>query len=274
MKKTISFTKMVGAGNDFLMIDAIKGVNYKKLATAMCSRNQGVGADGLLILEKSSKANHRMRIINSDGSEAEMCGNGARCMAAYIAQKKSSTKKQFTLETLAGIISAEILKDKIRVHLSDPKNCQVNIPLEINGQKITVSYIDTGVPHTVVYVDHLKNIDVNSIGQTIRWHEQFAPRGTNVNFAEQINANMVEVRTFERGVEAETKACGTGSVATAIVTYLKANPDIKIQKKASMNVLTASTEVLNVTFDFQDDFITNVWLTGGAKFIAKGEYYV
>ena len=265
---------MVGAGNDFIVIDAAKGLNYKKLAGAVCSRTSGIGADGLLILEQSKKADHRMRIINSDGSEAEMCGNGARCMAAYIAQKKPHAKSKFTMETLAGVVSAEILKNKIRVRLSDPKDYQANIPLEINANKITVGYIDTGVPHTIVYVDHLKEMNVAAIGRVIRWHPQFAPRGTNVNFVEQIHENLVEVRTFERGVEGETRACGTGSVAAAIVTYLKANPEIKIQRHASMNVLTASGEILNVMFDFQDDFITNVWLLGSAKFIAKGDYYV
>lgn len=272
--KTVSFVKMVGAGNDFIVIDAAPGINYKKFAVGICSRTNGVGADGILVFDKSKKADFRMRIFNADGSEAEMCGNGARCLAGYIARYKSRSRKKFSMETLAGVVYAEMLKDKVRVHLSDPKDYQPVVALEVKERKLTVGYIDTGVPHAVIYVDHLKGIDVNQIAPDVRWHKQFSPRGTNVNFVEQINESLAEVRTFERGVEAETRACGTGSVAAAIITYLKANPDIKIKRAASMNVLTASGETLNVTFDFQDDFITNVWLTGSAKFIAKGEYYV
>jgi diaminopimelate epimerase len=146
--------------------------------------------------------------------------------------------------------------------------------LNINGRDIHVEYIDTGVPHTIVYVDALASIDVSGLGSALRYHKRFQPRGTNVNFVEQLNETLVSVRTYERGVEDETKACGTGSVATALVTYLKLNPDIKNKRKASMNVKTKSGEILKVVFDLRNGTITNVWLKGSAKFIAKGEYYV
>jgi len=272
--KTIPFTKMVGTGNDFIVIDNRTDINLKKLAVSMCSRTTGIGADGLLILDKSKKTDYKMRIINSDGSEAEMCGNGARCMAAYIVQTKSTKKKEFGMETLAGLVSAKVNGDTIQIHLSDPRRYQADIPLTVNDQHIKVSYIDTGVPHTIVYVDGLKNIDIETIGKTIRWHKHFAPRGTNVDFAEQIKNDLVEVRTFERGVEGETRACGTGSVAAAIVTYLNVNPHIITKKNAVMNVLTASKEILKVTFDLHNSQVTNVRLTGSATFIARGEYYV
>ena len=212
---------MTGAGNDFIVIEARKGLNYKKLAVKMCDRTNGIGADGLLILDKSKKADYRMRIVNADSSEAEMCGNGARCMASYIARHKTNKHKLFSMETMAGIILGEARGELANVRLSDPKNYKPEIPLTINKQKIHVHFIDTGVPHTIVYVDGLKNINVSGIGKVIRFHKKFTPRGTNVNFVEQLKGDLVAVRTYERGVEDETKACGTGSVAAAIISYLK-----------------------------------------------------
>jgi len=271
--KRIKFTKMAGAGNDFIVIDSIKGVNLRKLAVDMCSRTDGIGADGLLVYDKSRKTDYKMQIINADGSVAEMCGNGARCMAAYISKLKTPRRKQFGMETLAGIIGAVVNKNNVQVQLSNPARYCPDIALSLNGRKIKVSYIDTGVPHTIVYVDNLSKINVELIGRQVRTHKKFLPRGANVDFVEQINKNLVEVRTYERGVESETRACGTGSVAAAIVTFLKSNPKIKSKKNAFINVLTKSGEILKVTFDINNGKISNVWLKGSAKFIAKGEYY-
>ena len=275
-KKSIHFTKMAGAGNDFLVIEAQNGSDYKKLALKACDRTNGVGADGILILDKSKKADYRMRIINADGSEAEMCGNGARCIAAYITQNKKPSKKLFSIETLAGTILGEAKGEMAHVRLSDPTSYRPSIPLTLSGRDIHVHYIDTGVPHTIVYVKGLKNIDVNAIGPQIRYHKNFSPRGTNANFVEQIKDDLVAVRTYERGVESETRACGTGSVAAGLVSYLQIHPEVlkKDVKKARMNVLTASGETLEVTFDCINGKITNVWLKGSAKFIAEGNYFV
>lgn len=272
--KSISFTKMTGAGNDFIVIEAKKGLNYKKLAVKMCERTNGIGADGLLILDKSKKADYKMRIINADNSEAEMCGNGARCIAAYIARHKTHKKKLFSIETMAGIIIGEAKGELANVRLSNPKNYKPEIPLTINNQKIHVHYIDTGVPHTIVYVDGLKNINVSGIGRVIRFHEKFAPRGTNVNFVEQFKSDLVAVRTYERGVEDETKACGTGSVAAAIISYLKSHPKLSNKKNALMYVLTVSGKILRITFNICNNNISDVWLLGSAKFIAEGKYYL
>ncbi|MBI5415616.1 MAG: diaminopimelate epimerase [Candidatus Omnitrophica bacterium] len=272
--KKINFTKMAGAGNDFIVIDAAPGLNYKKLAGKACDRTKGIGADGLLVLDKSRKADYRMRIINSDGSEAEMCGNGARCIAAYIVRNKKPRKKLFTIETLAGIISAMATGEVARVQLSAPDGYQADITLTVNGRAMRVSYIDTGVPHVVVFVDGLEGIDVAGIGRVVRYHDRFQPRGTNVDFVEQVREDLVSVRTYERGVEDETKACGTGSVAAAVVACLKANPDARDKKAARMNVRTASGEVLEVSFDINGGEAANVWLKGSANFIARGEYYV
>lgn len=274
--KKINFIKMAGAGNDFIMIDAKKGLNYKKLARTMCDRTNGIGADGLIVLEKPKKNgfDYKMRIINADGSEAEMCGNGVRCLSSYIVKEKKPKKKQFAIETIAGEILGQAKGEVANVRLSDPADYQEQVPIKVGNMEIHVSSIDTGVPHTVVFVDGLEGINVEKIGGIIRYHSRFKPRGTNVNFAEQVNANLVNARTYERGVEGETKACGTGSVAVAIVTYLRAHPQVKDQKGAKMSVRTASGEVLEVTFDIKDRQVSNVWLKGSAKFIAKGEYYV
>ena len=271
--KIIPFTKMVGAGNDFIIVENFPAnIDLKKFAIQICARQTGIGADGVLILESSKKADYKMRVINSDGSEAEMCGNGARCMAAYIVRHRKETKKQFSLETLAGILLAEARDEVAKIRLSDPKDYQKEICLDINGRRLNVSYMDSGVPHTIVFVDGLKKIDVQTLGETIRHHEHFKPRGTNVNFVEQLDSDLVELRTYERGVEAETLACGTGAVASALIAYCHSNFEIKNKKGVFMKVKTKSGEILGVSFDLSDGKIFNVWLKGSAKFIAQGEY--
>lgn len=272
--KKIAFTKMAGAGNDFLVVNPPKGTSLKALAQKACDRTNGVGADGLLILDKSKTADYRMRIINADGSEAEMCGNGARCMAAYIARYNKPRKKRFSMETLAGEVLGEADGEEAVVRLSDPIDYKPNFIIDVNDKETQMSYIDTGVPHTIVYVDNLEKANVEIIGRIIRYHDHFKPRGTNVNFVEKLAPNLVNCRTYERGVEGETKACGTGSVAAGIVTYLLVNPNIQNKKSAKMKVRTKSGEILQVTFDICNSQIENVWLKGSAKFIASGEYYL
>ncbi|MDP8264271.1 MAG: diaminopimelate epimerase [Candidatus Aceula lacicola] len=272
--KKVSFTKMCGAGNDFIIVNASAKLNAKSLAKKICHRTDGLGADGLVVLDKSKKTDYKMRIINPDGSEAEMCGNGARCMAAYILKTKKPTKKIFGMETKAGIVLAKKKEKLISVRLSDPKDYTEDISVLVNNRSIRLSYIDTGVPHVVCFVDGLAGIDVNTLGQKIRFSEKFQPRGTNVNFVEQISNSLIAVRTYERGVEAETRACGTGSVASAIVSLLKANPKLDSRKNASIKVKTKSGEVLSICFDLNEDQITNVWLTGSANFIAEGNFYI
>ena len=271
---SIPFVKMVGAGNDFIVIEARKNCDYVKFARAVCSRHNGIGADGVLILDKSATLDYRMRIINADGSEAEMCGNGARCMAAYIVANCKPVKDLFGMETLAGEILAQVQGEAVRVRLSNPKDYRPQLNITVGNQKLEVHFIDTGVPHTVVFVDGLQEVNVNSLGALVRHHPRFAPQGTNVDFVERARDGMVAVRTYERGVEAETLACGTGAVASALVAYLHANPRVKKQKDAFMKVSTASKEILEITFDLDEGYkIDNVWLKGSAKLIAKGEYY-
>ncbi|MCA9400070.1 MAG: diaminopimelate epimerase [Candidatus Omnitrophica bacterium] len=272
-KNSLPFTKMAGAGNDFIVISAQKGSNYKKLALKACDRSTGVGADGIIVLDNSKKIDYKMRIMHADGSEAEMCGNGVRCLAAYIVKNIKPGRKQFSIETLAGEILAEAKNETAHVRLSDPVGYQRDISIKVRNCPLKVQFIDTGVPHAVVFVNGLTDVDVKNIGKQIRYHKAFQPKGTNVNFVEQVTAKLVAARTYERGVEDETKACGTGSVASAIVAYMQANPTILNKKHALMKVRTTGGEILQVTFDIIDGQPKNVWLKGSAVFVAEGIYF-
>ncbi|MBF0478183.1 MAG: diaminopimelate epimerase [Candidatus Omnitrophica bacterium] len=273
MKKTIKFTKMEGAGNSFIIIEPVKDLNLKTFTQKVCDQSTGIGADGVLVCEKSKKADFGMRIINADGSEAEMCGNGARCLAVYIRQTRDPKKIQFTLETLAGQIMCEAKGEVANVRLSAPSGYLPDVPIKVNSKTMKVNFLNTGVPHVIVFVHDLDQINVAEIGKAIRNHVQFKPKGTNVNFVEQVDGTLVRNRTYERGVEAETNACGTGSVASAIVTYLKTHPYIMDKKAALMKVQTRNGDILEVRFDINNGVINNVWLKGNTKFIAQGEYY-
>lgn len=273
----VPFVKMQGAGNDFIVVDHAPGLDYPALARKACDRHMGIGADGLMVLDASSTSDHRMRIINADGSEAEMCGNGARCMAVYIARKFAVVPETFTLETLAGSIQATVHGESACVRLSDPTDYRPHVEIKVGGQKLIGHFINTGVPHTVIFVQGLQEMDVNGLGRLVRNHPVFAPKGTNVNFVEKIKDGCVALRTYERGVEAETLACGTGSVAAALIGYLQGKEKHEPTKGAAIRVITKSGELLDVTFDLDvtDNkcVITNVWLKGSGKFICKGEYY-
>lgn len=274
---TLTFTKMSGAGNDFLMIEDLPSdVNLKKLAIRACDRTNGVGADGIILVEKSLKKSfdYKMRIINADGSEAEMCGNGARCFAAYVAKSFQPDKEIFSFETLAGEILGKAKGEEAVVRLTPPSDCEPDIPILVNGREMHVSHINTGVPHTVIFVHELAKIDVQTIGSLIRSHKAFEPRGTNVNFVERLNSELVDVRTYERGVEGETKACGTGTVASALLSFLTSSPETTSIKGARMKVRTSGGEILTVTFDLENKKFTNVWLKGSARFICKGKYFL
>ncbi|MCD6093545.1 MAG: diaminopimelate epimerase [Candidatus Omnitrophica bacterium] len=225
----INFVKAVASGNDFIIIDATRYPLpatrlYKKLAKELCKRKFGIGADGLLLVEPSQKADFRMRIFNPDGSEAEMCGNGARCAALHATRKRTQEKK-IKIETKAGIVEAEIqtrYPQNIKIKMPQPKNFKLDIPLKIDNKSISVSFVNLGVPHAVVFVKNLEKVDVQNLGRKIREHQEFQPEGTNVNFVQVLTGETVRIRTYERGVEEETLSCGTGSVAAAIIAERKA----------------------------------------------------
>jgi len=271
--KKIPFVKMVGAGNDFVIVEELK-TNLPVLAREICQRKTGIGADGLLVLEKSRQADFKMLVFNPDGSEAEMCGNGARCMAVYLATVKKVKKQHLVLETKAGLIEVKAHKDEALINVGIPKEINLDVSLDLRGRPVRVNAINTGVPHAVIFVDGIDHIDVCGLGREVRFHPKFAPRGTNVNFAEQLGKDFIKVRTYERGVENETLACGTGSVASSIITFLKMPATKKGKGHFTMRVLTLSTEVLKVHFDFLDKKVFNVWLEGKAKLLYSGVYYV
>jgi diaminopimelate epimerase len=201
-----------------------------------------------------------MRIFNPDGSEPQMCGNGARCAALYLGKNKAS------IETKAGIIKTQVKGENVKIKLTEPKNIKLDIPIRVNNRNLKVNFIDTGVPHTVIFVEGLDKIDVFNLGRDIRYHKQFAPRGANVNFIEVAGKNAIAIRTYERGVEDETLACGTGSVAAALIFALKANSGNKIC------VRTKSGEILTVYFKRVANKFSDVWLEGKARIVFKGEF--
>lgn len=261
----INFTKMVASGNDFVVIEGRKSgvTSYKSLAQNMCDRKFGAGADGLLILDKSKKADVRMRIFNADGSEAEMCGNGARCAALYVRHASCVMRHALKIETKAGIIEAQVKADQVKIKLTQAKDLALDLPIKVNGRNLAVNFINTGVPHAVIFVQGLENIDVFGLGKAIRNHKEFSPRGTNVNFIEVLDSNSLGIRTYERGVEDETLACGTGSTASALIFALKSGAQNKI------NVHTKSGEILKIYF--KND-LSDVWLEGKARIVFNAEY--
>jgi len=274
MKKQIEFTKMVAAGNDFIVIESshqvTKSPSHQTLAKKICDRKYGVGADGLLILQKSKVADVKMRIFNPDGSEAEMCGNGARCVALFSAQVHKCKSAKVRIETKVGIIESKVSKEYVKIKLTDPRNIKLDIPIMINNRNIKVNFIDTGVPHTVILVQGLEKIDVVNLGRQIRYHKRFQPAGTNVDFVEVSSNDTIKVRTYERGVENETLACGTGSVASALLYAIR----YTLYANCRINVYTKSGEVLRVYFVKAKKGFRDVWLEGRAGIVYKGVYYV
>ena len=260
--KKLKFTKMVGSGNDFIVItDRLSG-NLAKLARTLCARRFGVGADGLLLLGKCKNADLSMRIFNADGTEAEMCGNGARCAAFF------SGKSKVKLNTKAGMVSAEVSGSQVKIQLTAPSDIRLNLPLIVNDRLLKVNFINTGVPHVVVFVHRVEDINVQDIGRSIRYHAKLAPAGANVNFVAEKAKKLIQIRTYERGVEGETLACGTGSTAAALIFALKNNLDHLVRVK------TQSKEILKVYFQKEGGVFKRVWLEGSARIVYKGECYV
>jgi diaminopimelate epimerase len=268
----IDFTKMVASGNDFVVIEESRKpqvAGLKVLTKKICDRKYGVGADGLLVLEKSRIADVKMRIFNADGSEAQMCGNGARCIALFKSQA-ANHRPQVRIETQAGIIESQVNADNVKIKLTDPKNIKLNMPVRINNRTLRVNFINTGVPHTVIFVEGLEKIDVVNLGRAIRFHKRFAPRGTNADFVQVLSNNSIKVRTYERGVEDETLACGTGAVASALITVY----GLRFTDYGKINVHTRGDGILKVYFQRIKDKFKNIWLEGEVKIVYKGVYYV
>jgi diaminopimelate epimerase len=262
----LHFTKMDGAGNDFILIDNRAGeihLNRTQIAR-LCDRHRGIGADGILLLENpSDHADFRMRYFNADGGEAEMCGNGARCFARF-ANQMAGTHGRISFETPAGVISAELAGDLVTLQMTEPTDLRLNVPLQICAEKKIVHFVNSGVPHVVVPVAQVGDVDVSRDGSAIRHHEMFSPKGANVNFIEKRGANKIAVRTYERGVEGETLACGTGVVASALIFAATENVN------GPIDVIARGGDELRVGFEKTDKQFRNVTLTGPAEFVFEG----
>lgn len=262
----LRFTKMNGAGNDFVMIDNRAGdVRLQpEQIVRICDRHRGVGADGILLLEKGSNgADFRMRYYNRDGGEAEMCGNGARCFARF-AKKVAGAPERISFQTPAGLIGARLHGDLVTLNMSDPTDLRLNLRLQIDGEDAVVHYINSGVPHVVVPVARLDVVHVFTQGAAIRRHQKFSPQGANVNFIEKRGAQKILVRTYERGVEDETLACGTGVVASALIFAVTEKVD------GPVSVTVRSGSELSVDFKRAGNQFRNVTLTGPAEFAFEG----
>lgn len=266
---TLNFTKMNGAGNDFVVIDnrALDQNLTKEQIAGLCDRHRGVGADGLLAVEPAeSGADVKFRYYNADGGEAEMCGNGARCFGRYAARLLGGGLTSLTFETIAGTLRAELIGEEVCIEMSDPFDLEMNAPVE---SVAPVHNFNTGVPHAVVFVDDLANCDIVKNGAGIRYHAHYQPNGTNANFVGILAPDHLSVRTYERGVEGETLACGTGITACALIHHLQtgAPSPIKIDVQGG--------DTLAIGFEpGPDQSFTKVTLTGPADFVFEGEILV
>jgi diaminopimelate epimerase len=265
--KKIPFMKFSGAGNDFIIIDNRKRIIEPKAMPAfvrhICKNHLSVGADGVIFIEKSRRADFSWRFFNDDGGEASFCGNGARCTARF-AYVKRIAPKAMRFEGVAGVVEAEVHGLRVTVRVPEPSSLKLNLRISIDEQVQEGHAINTGVPHCVYFVPNTTVVDVIGIGRATRFHDVFDPAGTNVNFVRVVDPHTIHVRTYERGVEAETLACGSGSIASAVVASLlhKVESPVKVVPKSGLP--------LTVTFRKDGERFTDVTLTGEARAIYEG----
>jgi diaminopimelate epimerase len=267
----IDFAKMNGAGNDFVFIDNRSRQIQLKPAqiVRLCERHKGVGADGVILLKpcQSGQADWAWDFYNSDGGSAEMCGNGARCFARFVS-RLTGVKGPLSFETRAGVITARFQDGGVTVNLTPPKELRLRRKVSLSTRPAEIHSLDTGVPHAVLFVPDADQAMVQSLGAEIRNHPEFAPRGTNVNFVQVLGPGQIRVRTYERGVEGETLACGTGVTASALITAeLRGFP-------SPVRVQVQSGDTLEISFERVNGHFANVGLTGPAEFVFEGRIEV
>ena len=268
--KTIPFLKMSGSGNDFIIIDnreaLVPEAQLMRLVIGACRRKMSVGADGMIFIESSANLDFKWRFFNADGSLPDMCGNGARC-AARFAFIHGIADRQMAFETLAGTIEATVGDDTVKIRMTEPRDLKTGTILELEGTPTAVGSINTGVPHVVMVVDDIEAVAVVKTGRLIRYHPKFAPDGTNANFVAVDSNGTILIRTYERGVEDETLACGTGNVAAALILAHE-------RGLRSPVMLTArSGGKLTVHFDAQAGRFQDVFLEGDARVIYRGDLW-
>ena len=260
----INFVKMSGSGNDFIIVDnrekIVKDKDLPGLITQICRRKISVGADGVILIEPSDKADFKWRFFNSDGSNAEMCGNGARC-AARFAYINGIAGESLSFETGAGVISGQVKGDRAKLKMPDPVELRLDYNIELKSGPLTVCSVNTGVPHVVIMKESIDDINVFDLGRVIRYHGAFGPAGTNVNFICQKEQGRLAIRTYERGVENETLACGTGSIAAALIT------SCKTKWQSPIHLLTRSGESLSIYFNKAGSNFNEIYLEGDARLI-------
>ena len=272
VSRAVRFWKLEGAGNDFLGLDGrAGGFKLKRQQIAdLCDRRRGVGADGVLVVEKPKVrgADFRMRYYNSDGGEAEMCGNGARCFALLARAVSGRKGNVLRIQTQAGLVTLQIRGQEVQVSMTEPTKLRLGKKVVVAGRKVVVDFLNTGVPHAVLFVRSVRSIDVAKQGRAIRYHSAFAPSGTNVNFVEIGRGNRIHVRTYERGVEGETLACGTGVVAASILSNLRRGlrPPIQVATRGGDNV--------RVGFSMENGHARKVTLQGPARIVYRGVLHV
>jgi diaminopimelate epimerase len=268
----VHFYKMTGTGNDFIILDNRKRIidsdNCQDFIRSICRRKVSVGADGVILIENDSEADFRWRFFNSDGSEPDMCGNGARCAARFAYLTGIVDKPRMAFRTKAGIIKAELWDTKVKVQMPVPHSMKKDLILNAEGRSFSLDFINSGVPHAVCFLNdekELEEADIQRWGHALRFHPHFQPEGTNVDFVWIRNDHQIMVRTYERGVEGETLACGTGCIASALLSAIRS------RVVSPVEVQVRSGELLTIYFQpppdpqiAQDASFKEVFLEGEA----------
>lgn len=265
--------KYTGAGNNFIMINNLdlKINNFEHIVKDLCLRDENKEIDGVIFVETTMKADLKMNYFNRDGSGGSLCGNGLRCTVRYSLDEKLTKKEKLTLEAVDKIYKCEVIDEKnIRVEMPDPAAINPSFKLKVNfgewWEELECAYVDCGSPHVVVFIDDIKKPLVNNLGEVnidewgrnIRMHRDLMPEGANVNFVKVACEDEIHTRTFERGVERETLSSGTGSISSAIISYIKRNVNTPVK------VLPKYGEYITIDFKEEDGKIKNLTITGGA----------
>lgn len=273
-RRRIRFVKMSAGGNDFVVLDNREKRlprDFSALAQKLCKRKFGIGADGLLVLENSNQCNFRMKYFNADGSRASLCGNGARCIA-FFANRGGAAPADMKFNTDAGVYRATVHEKNVLLFMRPPHSIRINVSLRVQGKKIVYNFADTGVPHVVLFVKNIHTAPLEVLGKKIRFHKAFKPAGTNVNFVKKKNSHALWIRTYERGVEDETSACGTGVTASVLIGGLTG------LVKSPVRCITHSGGILTVHYDVsaggKHAGFENICLEGTVEVTFEGEVYI
>ena len=262
----LEFSKMSASGNDFVIVDNRDGKVYERFpdvvgfVATICRFHHSVGADGVILIEDSKDHDFRWRFFNADGSEVEMCGNGGRC-AARFAFTNGIAGDRMSFETVAGVIKAEVHGLKVKLQLTRPADVKLDYAVALDDKELFLCSVNTGVPHAVILVDDVDLVPVDELGRAIRYHKAFGAKGTNVDFVEVLDKENARLRTYERGVEGETFACGTGAVASGVILAEKT------LVRSPVNIHTKGGEVLRIYIDGE------VYLEGDARFVYNGRLH-